>query len=117
MAPRNVHVCPSNESLTSALAYYIDSALKEFEAVASPKFTVAFSGGSFPKLLAQALSKLSASRDLHSAQWHVFYVDERVVALDHADSNHAAMQSAVYSQVWVLSACFLLRSEDRLTTT
>jgi len=32
-------------------------------------------------------------------QRHVYYVDERVVPLDHADSNHRACNEALYSKV------------------
>ena len=95
--PNNVHALPTTEALTSALADYVDAALSA--ASSSPRFTVAVSGGSLPKLLGLALAKLAATTDLRSEQWHVFYADERVVPLDHADSNHAAMHAAVYNQV------------------
>lgn len=56
------------------------------------RFTIALSGGSQPAMLLEAVSGLSdAAREmLHTDSWHVFFTDERCVALDHADSNAGA---------------------------
>lgn len=47
-------------------------------------FSVAVSGGSLPKLLAAGL----ADETLPLDKWTVFLADERIVPLDHADSNY-----------------------------
>eukprot|EP00047_Mylnosiga_fluctuans_P005773 m.242622 g.242622 ORF g.242622 m.242622 type:complete len:240 (-) comp14073_c0_seq1:93-812(-) len=57
-------------------------------------FSLAISGGSLPALL-QGL------RDANTdwGKWLVFLSDERVVPLDHADSNYKAIQDAFLSKV------------------
>ncbi|KAI0563778.1 Glucosamine/galactosamine-6-phosphate isomerase [Gracilaria domingensis] len=47
-------------------------------------FSVAISGGSLPKLLAEGLK----SHSVDIEKWDVFLADERVVPLDHKDSNY-----------------------------
>jgi 6-phosphogluconolactonase len=50
-------------------------------------FRVAVSGGSLPKTLAKAL--LSGEKaDFPFDKWDVFFADERIVPLDHEDSNY-----------------------------
>lgn len=52
--------------------------------------TVAVSGGSLPRLLAAGLSGKNAMDAVK--QWkHVILADERVVALDHEDSNYRSV--------------------------
>jgi len=58
------------------------------------RFTIALSGGSLPKMLRGLIDK-----DVKWNKWHVFYADERVVPLDHADSNHNACNEALFSHV------------------
>ena len=66
---------------------------------AGEPFTVAISGGSLPKLLAAGLEKEGTAGDLpagYFADLHVFYADERLVPLDHPDSNHAACLATLF---------------------
>jgi len=59
------------------------------------RFTVALSGGSLPK----TLKGLIGHSDVRWDKWHVFYADERVVPLDHADSNHNLCTTELFSKV------------------
>lgn len=57
------------------------------------RFSVAISGGSLPKLLAAGLK----AYDVDVGKWDVFLADERVVALDHDDSNYREILSRIPS--------------------
>lgn len=59
-------------------------AASEAAIAARGRFTVAISGGSLPKLLAAGLSDAAPPLD----KWTVFLADERIVPLDHEDSNY-----------------------------
>jgi 6-phosphogluconolactonase len=61
------------------------------------KFRVGVSGGSLPKTLAQAL--LVPQPVDHLDKWEVFFVDERVVPLDHADSNYKALKADFFDRL------------------
>ncbi|CAN8072510.1 unnamed protein product [Agarophyton chilense] len=56
-------------------------------------FSVAISGGSLPKLLAEGL--MSHTMDVE--KWNVFLADERVVPLDHKDSNYREIRDRLPS--------------------
>jgi 6-phosphogluconolactonase len=56
--------------------------------------SVALSGGSLPALL-----KALQTAETEWAKWHVFFSDERVVPLDHADSNYKAAFDAFLGKV------------------
>ncbi|EEB06769.1 6-phosphogluconolactonase [Schizosaccharomyces japonicus yFS275] len=60
------------------------------------RFTIALSGGSLPKILAQGLAQVQG---VDFAKWEVFFADERVVPLDHEDSTFHACQEAFFSKV------------------
>ena len=65
------------------------------------RFVLATSGGSLPKSFASALARaVSSGLNLRTECWHVFYADERHVALDSADSNHAATLLALGGAPW-----------------
>jgi len=59
------------------------------------RFTVALSGGSLPKMLKGLIGKEGVQWD----RWHVYYADERLVPLDHEDSNHALCTTEFFSKV------------------
>ncbi|CAH0026847.1 unnamed protein product [Clonostachys rhizophaga] len=64
-------------------------------------FKVAVSGGSLPKTLAAALLAPSTSDDdvIDFNKWEIFFADERVVPLDHADSNYALLKSELLDKI------------------
>jgi len=47
------------------------------------------------------LSGLIGNSSVKWDKWHIFYVDERVVPLDHPDSNHGACEKLLYSKVHI----------------
>jgi len=80
--------------LVDSLATFIIKAQKE-SVEKRGRFTVAISGGSLPKQLNGLIDKPGVRWDL----WHVFYADERVVPLDHPDSNHRLCSESLFSKV------------------
>lgn len=50
-------------------------------------FHVAFSGGSLPAIVCEHLVKQPLVSAIDWSKWHIWLVDERCVALDHADSS------------------------------
>ena len=80
--PPNCHVSPDKTAAAKAAADHIlrslTTALGE-----RPLATIAVSGGSTPKLMFEAM----AAAEFDWSRVHVFWVDERCVPPDHADSN------------------------------
>ncbi|KAK3357517.1 hypothetical protein B0T25DRAFT_161407 [Lasiosphaeria hispida] len=64
-------------------------------------FKVGVSGGSLPKTLAQALLTPSSGEDdqVKWGKWEIFFADERVVPLDHADSNYALLKAELLDKL------------------
>ncbi|KIM84584.1 hypothetical protein PILCRDRAFT_6212 [Piloderma croceum F 1598] len=91
--PSIVYSFPTPDALVDPLATFILKAQKE-AIDKKGKFTVALSGGSLPKMLRGLIGNKAVKWDL----WHVFYADERVVPLDHPDSNHNLCKTALYDQ-------------------
>jgi len=102
----------STDVLTNSLAAFILKAQKE-SLDKKGRFTIAFSGGSLPKMLKGLIGNPAAKWDnwcvrftclpfyliLFCPPRQVFYVDERVVPLDHPDSNHLACTTHLFSKV------------------
>jgi len=84
----------SADEIAESLAEFIIKAQKE-SIEKKGRFTVALSGGSLPKMLRCLIGNLSVKWD----KWQVFYADERVVPLDHPDSNHLACTNLLFSKV------------------
>lgn len=61
------------------------------------EFSIAFSGGSLPGLVASALVEHQAQMDF--TKWKVFLADERHVASDSADCNLKAVQDLLFSKL------------------
>jgi len=89
-----VYSFPDSSNLSDSLAEYILKAQKQ-AIDKHGRFTVAISGGSLPKTLTALITK----QDVKWDKWRVFYVDERIVPLDHEDSNHKLAQDTLYSKV------------------
>lgn len=64
------------------------------------QFVVALSGGSLPALAADGL--LASQSDW--AKWFVVFADERVVPLDHVDSNYKTVHEAFLNKVCICSS-------------
>jgi len=89
-----VHSFADSEELAKSLASFIVKAQKE-ALNKKGRFDVALSGGSLPKMLSALVDNPAVKWD----KWQIFYVDERVVPLDHPDSNHLACSKILYSKV------------------
>jgi len=63
------------------------------------RFTIAFSGGSLPKLLCPPLLKNPLYSQINWSAWHIFFADERCVPLDHADSNYRLVKETLLDHV------------------
>jgi len=77
------HVFPDAAGISSA----VGKAVAEWSAEAIADhgyFTIAFSGGSLPKLVANGLR---AQENVDYSKWHVFFCDERLVSHADDDSN------------------------------
>jgi len=85
---------PSSAELSKHLATYIIKAQKE-SVEKKGRFTVALSGGSLPKQLKELKGNPAVKWD----KWQVFYADERVVPLDHPDSNHNLCMTELFQHV------------------
>uniref|UniRef100_A0A0E0LXN2 Probable 6-phosphogluconolactonase n=1 Tax=Oryza punctata TaxID=4537 RepID=A0A0E0LXN2_ORYPU len=98
-AKKKLLIFDAEEYLAESLAKY--TARLSGEAVAERgAFTVALSGGS----LIKALRKLAEAPYLEAVEWskwHVFWVDERVVPKDHADSNYKLAMDGLLSKVLI----------------
>ncbi|KAI0286806.1 6-phosphogluconolactonase [Russula aff. rugulosa BPL654] len=93
-----VYSFPDTSQLSDSLAEYILKAQKE-AIDKRHRFTVAISGGSLPKTLTALITKPGVQWDKWQVQSHVFYADERIVPLDHEDSNHKLAQDTLFSKV------------------
>ncbi|TCD67539.1 suppressor of los1-1 [Steccherinum ochraceum] len=82
------------EELVDSLARFILKAQRE-SIEKKGKFTIAFSGGSLPAQLEGLIGRPGVKWD----KWQVFYADERIVPLDHEDSNHHLCTSVLFSKV------------------
>ena len=56
-------------------------------------FTLVLSGGSLSKQLTESLSIQNTEN------WHIFFADERLVPLDHIDSNYLGFKDSFFEKV------------------
>ncbi|KIP11510.1 hypothetical protein PHLGIDRAFT_63885 [Phlebiopsis gigantea 11061_1 CR5-6] len=82
------------DELVDSLAQFIVKAQKE-AVQKKGRFTVAISGGSLPQQLSGLIGRPGVKWD----KWQVYYADERIVPLDHADSNHRLCEEHLWSKV------------------
>ena len=100
----------SPADLTGAFAAFIIKAQKD-SVEKKGRFTVALSGGSLPKQLKALIGNPAVKWDkwypsppraalrISSVHRQVFYADERVVPLDHPDSNHGLCKTELFDHV------------------
>ncbi|KZT06374.1 6-phosphogluconolactonase [Laetiporus sulphureus 93-53] len=93
-SPPILYSFSTSKELSDAVAHFIVKAQKE-SIEKKGRFTVAISGGSLPKQLNALIGKPGLKWD----KWQVFYADERVVPLDHPDSNHKLCMDELFSKV------------------
>lgn len=87
----------TSDELSEALADYVIKV--QNEAIERRNvFTVATSGGSLPKLLAKNLVQRT-DKAVRWEKWQVFFADERIVPLNHADSNFDLCDKEFFSKV------------------
>ncbi|KAM0037042.1 putative 6-phosphogluconolactonase [Helianthus debilis subsp. tardiflorus] len=97
MAPTTVRKFESEEQVSVALASYIHHLSAKF-ITASGTFSVVLSGGT----LIDTLRKLTEPPYISSidwSKWLIFFLDERVVPLDHPDSNYKLAYDGFLSKV------------------
>ncbi len=70
-------------------------------------FTIAFSGGSTATAAYEALSKVSLNWSMVTAVWG----DDRLVPLDHDDSNFRLVKEALFDRVEPLAAVYPMKAE------
>lgn len=86
--PPNLYSFASVDELAQELRSYILSA-QTTALERHSRFRVAVSGGSLPATLAKALLvSVEGDEQPQFDKWDVFFADERVVPLDHEDSNY-----------------------------
>ncbi|KAH9937498.1 6-phosphogluconolactonase [Fomitopsis serialis] len=93
-SPPILYSFASPTELCDAVADFILKAQKE-AIDKKGRFSVALSGGSLPQQLNALINKPGVRWD----KWQVFYADERVVPLDHPDSNHKLCTDELFSKV------------------
>lgn len=91
----SIHAYENSASLAASLAQYIlaqqDAALES-----GNRFNISVSGGSLLAALRTALVDDAAVRErVKWTQWHVYFSDERLVPLEHPDSNYGAFKAQV----------------------
>lgn len=84
------HVLVSSEAAAEAAGRFILDRLID-AAAAGQAASVAFSGGSTPRLMLEWMGRQAAPWD----RIHVFFADERSVAPDHKDSNYRMVREAL----------------------
>ncbi|KAJ9126129.1 hypothetical protein QFC24_002402 [Naganishia onofrii] len=93
-APPVFYSFPDTSKLVDSLANFVVKAQKD-AIEKRGKFTLALSGGSLPNNLKGLIGQEGVQWD----KWEIFFCDERVVPLDHEDSNFRACNDAFLSHV------------------
>lgn len=94
--PGEVRVVSDAVALGGAAAEWL-SALS----ATSDAMRIAFSGGSTPQFLYEALASSTFRTGIDWRRWHVFFCDERAVPPDHDQSNYRLVRDALLSRVGV----------------
>ncbi|KAF8379949.1 hypothetical protein HHK36_027415 [Tetracentron sinense] len=92
-----LQIFESEEDLSVSLAKYTADFSERFVRERGA-FTVVLSGGSLIKSLRKLIDPPYVD-SVNWAKWHVFWVDERVVAKDHPDSNYKLAYDGFLSEV------------------
>ncbi|KAL4872687.1 hypothetical protein BDV12DRAFT_124777 [Aspergillus spectabilis] len=97
----NLYSFQDNDALAKQLRPYVlrnqNSALSRHDT-----FRIAVSGGSLPAVLAKALlapGDGSLEDTAQFSKWEIFFADERVVPLDHPDSNYHLLKEELLNRI------------------
>ncbi len=99
--PSNLFSFGSSDELARNFRAYIVDA-QNAALARHGQFRVAVSGGSLPKVLAQALLMNGSGTGDDVVQfdkWHIFFADERAVPLDHDDSNYRLLKDDLLDKI------------------
>uniref|UniRef100_A0A0C9RZ39 6-phosphogluconolactonase n=2 Tax=Wollemia nobilis TaxID=56998 RepID=A0A0C9RZ39_9CONI len=88
------------DELSTSLADYV-AELSEVAVKERGAFAVVLSGGSLISLLGK-LTEAPYIKTVDWAEWHVFWVDERVVAKNHPESNYKLAKDGLLSKVPII---------------
>ncbi|XP_010324256.1 probable 6-phosphogluconolactonase 2 [Solanum lycopersicum] len=94
---REVKIYEYLDELSTDLADYI-SELSEASVKERGVFAIALSGGSLISLITK-LCEVPYSKTVDWSKWYIFWVDERVVAKNHVDSNYKLAKDVFLSKV------------------
>lgn len=94
---REVKIYEYLDELRTDLADYI-SELSEASVKERGVFAIALSGGSLISIIGK-LCEAPYSKTVDWSKWYIFWVDERVVAKNHADSNYKLAKDGFLSKV------------------
>ncbi|PWA72805.1 6-phosphogluconolactonase 1 [Artemisia annua] len=92
-----VRVYENSDELSTDLADYIEG-LSDVSIKERGVFTVALSGGSVIRLM-RKLCEVPYNKTVDWSKWYIFWVDERVVAKSHVDSNYKFAKDHLLSKV------------------
>lgn len=95
MAEKRVEILDDPESLAQHVAVW----LTDLAAASTGRFAVALSGGSTPKRLYEILAAPPLREQFPWQRTHLFWGDERLVALDHPASNQRMTRDALLDHV------------------
>ena len=90
----HIHRFSTPEETANACGATILASLKEAIAL-SGRASVAFSGGSTPRIMFEFMAR----QEFDWSNVHIFWVDERCVPPDHADSNYRMTQEALLNHI------------------
>ncbi|CAO1633012.1 unnamed protein product [Jaminaea pallidilutea] len=96
-SPPVFYTFSDQDELSTKLAAFVIKAQNE-AIERRNKFTLATSGGSLPKMLAKDLVGRTDGA-VRWDKWEIFFADERLVPLDHEDSNFALCDKEFFSKV------------------
>eukprot|EP00008_Paramoeba_atlantica_P006320 CAMPEP_0201492478 /NCGR_PEP_ID=MMETSP0151_2-20130828/33272_1 /ASSEMBLY_ACC=CAM_ASM_000257 /TAXON_ID=200890 /ORGANISM="Paramoeba atlantica, Strain 621/1 / CCAP 1560/9" /LENGTH=257 /DNA_ID=CAMNT_0047879313 /DNA_START=99 /DNA_END=872 /DNA_ORIENTATION=+ len=110
---RSLFVFEGSEELSQRVAEYILK--KSNEAIQERgKFSVAFSGGSLPSLVARFLKESPFADSIEWDKWFVFFADERYVPKEHVDSNYYVCQKELFSSATKIPKTQIFPAETSL---
>ncbi len=91
MTQAQLHIAQTGQALQeSAAAFVLRVAVHSL--AARGRFTIAFSGGSLPSLVCPPLLTDPLVGQIAWSAWRIFFVDERCVPLDDAESNYRLLR-------------------------